>query len=645
MLRPVLLLLLASSLAASPYCGQPFLERAAELLRESQHPAQPCSQRRLLVLETEPEHFEGLGSVLIGVAEALAEAQAAGRTLVLGPPEALPAIFRLANSGWDSFFMPVGACSWAKHVSLLERAGLAEEARAARPPCSPVALTPLPRLQMDSCRARVKVRRHRSRSRAVPCSRARRLQMSTPTRGGPMLYSPPEEVRLWARQGCGCPRLAHASMQLVSLLPEGADSARAGECWAAAVFGAAVQLRPAVEARLLAVQARLFNGSAYAGAHLREGDNGLYAEQYSGRVYTNKPVVSAGDIGAALASLQAGGESSAPLLPVYLATDAADAEAKGGELGRVLGRHRDAAAPAVRVLPRFRTPHGSHNVAYATAFLQRSAHGASRLLLPYETLSTYTSPGGRYAGASAAEQAGADREQVRWEALEDLFLLSGAQVLVGASSSHYSVSALLWGLWKGSCVGHAWVDVAEVSSGRLSTGFLHGQLNTTFALHHPEMRTVAATRRWLDWPLGEAPAGLEEADAGIAFHPQRSLPIVPPATARLLRANWMCTDKSAGADGYVRRCAAHVRRGRRRTGRERCASVIELVNQGADFLGDFNVELAAACWRAASALRGDTAERTAEGEHPSDIAEENLGVMLRKRRAQLGAYMADVGAE
>jgi len=94
-----------------------------------------------MVLETEPEHFEGLGSVLIGVAEALAEAQAAGRVLVLGPAKALPAIFRLANSGWDSFFMPVGECSWAKHVSLAERAALVEEARAIRPQSSLATLT------------------------------------------------------------------------------------------------------------------------------------------------------------------------------------------------------------------------------------------------------------------------------------------------------------------------------------------------------------------------------------------------------------------------------------------------------------------------------------------------------------------------
>jgi len=94
------------------------------LLAASQAPAD-CAAARLLVLETEPEHFEGLGSVLIAFAEGLAEAQAAGRALVVGPARrAEPAVFRLANLTWTSFFQPLGACSWEEHVTRAEAARL-----------------------------------------------------------------------------------------------------------------------------------------------------------------------------------------------------------------------------------------------------------------------------------------------------------------------------------------------------------------------------------------------------------------------------------------------------------------------------------------------------------------------------------------
>ena len=239
--------------------------------------------------------------------------------------------------------------------------------------------------------------------------------------------------------------------------------------------------------------------------------------------------------------------------------------------------------------------------------------------------------------------------------MQDLYLLSRGRVLVASAASHYGVSAWLWALARGDAAAPAvWcecaartrpppplltsacaprVDAQGVASGRLSTGFLHGQLNTTFALQRPEQRTVAATRRWLDWPLGEGAAD----DEAIAFDERACHPLVPADAARRLRAAWSCAD-GKGADGYVRRCAAHVRAKKRRTGRERCASVIDLVNVGADYLGDFNVELALASWRAAASLRSAAPALTSDGEHPSDIAAENLGVALRKRRALLINY-------
>jgi hypothetical protein len=80
----------ASDAGDAPRCDPAFMRAAAEELHALQHPAD-CSTARLLVLATEATHFEGMGSVLMAVAEALAEAHASARMLVLGPPRAQPA--------------------------------------------------------------------------------------------------------------------------------------------------------------------------------------------------------------------------------------------------------------------------------------------------------------------------------------------------------------------------------------------------------------------------------------------------------------------------------------------------------------------------------------------------------------------------
>ena len=114
-----------------------------------------------------------------------------------------------------------------------------------------------------------------------------------------------------------------------------------------------------------------------------------------------------------------------------------------------------------------------------------------RALLPAELLVPLTTPGGRYDASPAGRGAAAeDQDAVRREALEDLYLLSHAVAMVGTASSHFSVAARLWGLSRGAqgTADVAWMDADGVASGRLATGFMHGQLNTTFALQRPEQR-------------------------------------------------------------------------------------------------------------------------------------------------------------
>jgi hypothetical protein len=593
-LLPLLLLLLLlrpGRAAPAAQCGAAYMDAASAELHALQHPAD-CGSARLLVLEVDPSNFEGLGSVLVGVAEGLAEAHAAQRTLVLGPqPATAPHVLRGAQcvdaAGWECTFQPVGACTWAA-VAPAEAAALAGFA--------------------DSCSARVKT--------------------STPTRGAPTLYSSPPSLR--------------------GLLPPRTAPAAEAECWAAAVFAAAVRLQPGVADRLRARQEALFPGGApYAAAHLRVGDNALEAEQFRGRVYTNKPVLSARALGAALRAAVApaggdgaGGAADAQPLPIYLATDAADAEAAAAALGAAAG-----GAP-VTLLPRFRTPHGSHTAAFAPTMARE------RMLLPFEHWLGYVSPGGRYAGDAAEQTAQSDQAAVRDEALEDLFLLSGAVALAGSAASHYSVAAYLWSLSRGAAAAPAtWVDAADVASGLLATGFMHGQTNTTFALHHPEQRALKATSSWLDWRLSEG-------ETPITFHPTRCVPLVPRRPMRRMRAAWACAPGAERADAYVARCVARIRAaaGDARAAAdvaatlaagapaaEPCATLADLINEGATFFEQHNVELALACWRAVPDLpHADEPVGGADSGEDSlaEIARGNLQALLHKRAKLLASYTA-----
>ena len=548
--------------AAARPCDPAFMRAAGEELRALQQPAN-CSAARLLVLATEATHFEGLGSVLMGVAEALAEAHASARTLVIGPPRAQPALLREAvcadgAAGWACPFEPVGACDW-RHVTAAEAAALVAD--------------------VDSCGTRVKA--------------------STATRGAGALYAPPTH--------------------LAALLPPQLPAEDAGECWAAAVLAAVAKPRSDREHALAARRAELFGDRAYVGAHLRVGDTAMSAIEYGGRVYTNKPAVGPDALSAALPPLL----QRAATRELYLATDAVSAV-------EVADAVAEASGARVALLSRFRTPHGSHTAAFATS------SAVNRPLLPAELLLPLMAHGGRYAGEAGRDAALADQDAVRYEALEDLYLLSYASALIGTASSHFSVAARLWGLARGT---HglddvAWMDAEGVASGTLATGYMHGQLNTTFALQQPARRAEVATQRLLDEPLPPQP---RPGDV-IAFHRTRCVPLVPRRAMRRLRASWSCAPGAPRADDYVQRCADAIT-GRAAAAAGQCASAGELLNAGVDFFDAFNAELAFAAWRAVMALPEALSPLTAEGERVADVARGNLAAALSMRRKQLLLYL------
>lgn len=166
-------------------CGLQFREAAAEALAASQAPPD-CATGRLLVFGTEKDSFEGVGSLLIGFAEGLAEAHHSGRSFLFGPQAAHPPVLRSARCpgqggnrllwGFDCYFQPLGTCRWEEHVHREEAIAFA------------------------------------SGGSWRPESR---VAMSHPRRGGPALYTPPPE--------------------LAAKLPKDLDHAGRAECWAGAV--------------------------------------------------------------------------------------------------------------------------------------------------------------------------------------------------------------------------------------------------------------------------------------------------------------------------------------------------------------------------------------------------------------------------
>jgi hypothetical protein len=173
------------------------------------------------------------------------------------------------------------------------------------------------------------------------------------------------------------------------------------------------------------------------------------------------------------------------------------------------------------------------------------------------------------------------------------------------------------------------VDRQGVASGTLSNGFMHGQLNTTFALVQPWRRAEVATQRMVDWPLDCR--GLNE--PRIVFDPERCVPIVPAEASRAVRTGWSCL-RGVRADSFVRRCLEHARGVEPISPAEGCSSTADLVNTGAAFYEAFNVELAASAWRAAAAV-------PAKGGLKDDIvmaARDNLGILVSKRRKTFALY-------
>jgi hypothetical protein len=88
-------------------------------IREQQFPLD-CSGRRLLVVDW--IDGSGLGSMVVTVASALAEAYYSNRTVVLGPRQMTyrPDVDSCTDNGYGCYFEPISSCDVVEHASLSE---------------------------------------------------------------------------------------------------------------------------------------------------------------------------------------------------------------------------------------------------------------------------------------------------------------------------------------------------------------------------------------------------------------------------------------------------------------------------------------------------------------------------------------------
>ena len=612
---------------AEAQCGGSFAASAAAELDLRQRP-RDCFSARLLVFGTATDAFEGLGSVMMQLAHAQAEAFFSNRTLLWGAAEAQPPILGGARCdggagrGGECLFQPLGTCTWQDHV-------FADEA---------------------------------ARIVTAPQADAERVTLQNVFRGGPGMYVVP-------------PRLH-------DLLPDAtkADAAAAAECWAGAVMARVMRLRPELAAELDARAMELLGDawptgsrrshgrggvgvkgegrSRLSGVHLRAGDVAALRD-----VYTHRHISSIGELGQALT--QAWGGKAKDVGVVYLATDAEDAASLAPRLAKALdgGKKRGRLAARVVLAPNmYRPTHGPHSTAFAASALR----GEHEMTLPGDVSASVA------AGLSkrGAEEEGALKERVRTEALLDLYVLSGCAVIAGAASSTFAVAARLWGVGRAAeqareaaeqareaaeqarageqradAAGGAgapaqaqrggaiWTDLEQVASGELTTGFLRGMRNGTQRLVDGSERTAVALARMLGRrPLPFLPK--------LTFDPATAIPIVPNVT--FFAAAGMWASSSAPSAGHWCACDPTTMPASCDPTKTACeparlgCDAAELTNLGVELYDGYvmNDQGAEACWRRALMLPGRTKHADFTAPAPaadvSDVARGNLLVLLAK---------------
>ncbi|KAL1526232.1 hypothetical protein AB1Y20_014955 [Prymnesium parvum] len=565
-------------------CGAPFLERVAAELEALQSPAE-CGTARLLVAGGAARDFDGLGSVLLGVAEAQAQAYYSRRTLLWGPAAAHPAFLREgacnAAVGFDCWFAPLGHCRWEHHV-------YREEARALA---------------------------------SAPFADSARVALAHARRGGPALYSVPEH--------------------LLALLPHrvASDAAAAAECWAGAVVGRVLRLREDVQ-RSMRTAWESTVGEAIvrgvSGVHLRRGDvaNVMSEEHPTQRMYTNRRLLTVEELATALlesfrrdaASPQEGIEPTATVPgAVYFATDAEEAPVMAEQLRLALG-------PKARVLllPEvLRLREGTHAHAFAPVCLA----GACELPLPLDLsrkIRDQQSP-------SAAEL-----ERVRREALFDLFALSCCTAHAGSATSTFAVVGRLWaGMGRGVAVTSSagWADAREAAAGHLATGFLHGMRKGIGRLIDGAERLLVVRSRLLDREVTAA-------DPAVEFDSLRAIPIIPRLLFSDAASRWasystadLC-ECDARLDPESRGGAPAPRSPTRG-----CDAVV-LLNEGAQAADGtrMNDQMSLECWRRGLMIPGRSAvaEYTSmtRASEAADIMRENRVIVLNRVAEKFLSYAA-----
>jgi glycosyltransferase involved in cell wall biosynthesis len=379
-----------------------------------------------------------------------------------------------------------------------------------------------------------------------------------------------------------------------------------------------MRLLPKVHKELDSFLQSLNLGRPFAGLHLRIGDLTLrdsdpdaiskgaeggsdpgeaVDEAATPRMYTHK------DAGAPLKAAKMLLESSKSYLEemrlptfksAFVATDGVDVNGIRSHVAKGLGKD----ASDVILVDRYRRAEGSHTTAFAGDMLAKG-----KLLIPYQIAVPYlkaqgfTGSGGEVsASPSLLQHRQTLQEQVRVEALEDIWVLAHADALCGSASSHFSVLARLWAVGLNLATSQnrllpTWLDLKQVASGEYASGFVHGSLNGTHALLHPEARARMLTQRAQEWPMTRVQA--QSPSELIQFDPTRAMPLIPSSLMDVLIPMWRAKYESASF------CLDFCSMG------ESCDTTT-MVNHGATFESTayMNPSLATECFRRALFLPG-----------------------------------------
>lgn len=586
-----------------------------DAIHEQQHPPkETCKTRRLLVVQYSVS-FEGAGSLLKFASSALAQAVHSNRTLVWGldlpytfehsrllwqsnstQPISIGGINLRCENGWmhqgggpySCFFLPLSSCS-------LEDATVEELVQLGQ------------RGHSDEARLRLAEARRTPASFHIPKNAA----------GFKALYKKDSNTNK-----------ANGDNSSVMHRHE----------WAAATAAYVFRLKPSLEKifdeRRKSVWPKEAGGIAQCqcgprrnstypehgsgqvwGFHIRHGDNKAMPHIYGNKRwypfqdYLKAAKAKARSLGAESCDQPSSAQGSClrkSVLPAAIFVTSDNPDMPNDVQGACTAEELDhwpggaEAAPCIffpEASQRYRSPHGAHTAAADGACEGQSCALYPQVALYYKRMNDQT-PEGRATRILRSVL----------EAIEDIHMLSYANVLAGTGSSHFTVMAVMLSWARhGVPLGAdnvIFMDKDLVESGVVQCGFMHGSLNKTSFISEDKgyMRWAMLTRRFiegLDEGVQHNPLEATEKERQYSLRMEHNLPKLPEYVFRTEARRW----SGKKSQLWPGECPVPQNSSpeKKSIPETKLDHVFDLINWGTYHL-DLHPEQAMRCWLAAQAI-------------------------------------------